>query len=65
MRKADVAFNAGDYKSAFWYYRKELAPIGDKYAQYMVGYMTQNGLGTDPEDVTAATWFVQLAKLLN
>ncbi|MEN7342736.1 MAG: hypothetical protein AAAFM81_07305 [Pseudomonadota bacterium] len=55
--KAERAYDAGDYKAAFWYYRKELAPIGDKYAQYMVGYMLENGLGTQRNPIEAAAWF--------
>ena len=55
--KAEQAYNAGNYKDAFWYYRKELAPIGDKYAQYMVGYMLEHGLGVERNSVAAAAWF--------
>ncbi|MEN7342737.1 MAG: hypothetical protein AAAFM81_07310 [Pseudomonadota bacterium] len=55
--KAEREYDAGNYKDAFWYYRKELAPIGDKYAQYMVGYMLEHGLGTPRDPVAAAAWF--------
>ena len=53
-KKAEAAFEAGDYKDAFWYYSTELAPIGDKYAQYMVGYMTARGLGTQADPIRSA-----------
>ena len=35
----DVLFEKGEYERALFIYHKELAPLGDKYAQYMVGYM--------------------------
>jgi len=57
QQKVDVLFEAGDYKRAFFIYRKELAPLGDKYAQYMVGYMLESGLGVDEDDVSASAWY--------
>lgn len=61
-KKAEAAFEAGDYKDAFWYYSTELAPIGDKYAQYMVGYMTARGLGTQADPVRGAAWYLLAAE---
>ena len=58
--KVDRLFNAGSYERAFFIYRNELAPLGDKYAQYMVGYMYQIGLGVEKDSVSAAAWY-QLA----
>ena len=55
--KVDKLFNAGDFKRAFFIYRNELAPIGDKYAQYMVGYMYQTGMGIEKDRVTASAWY--------
>lgn len=61
-RKAEAAFESGDYEDALWYYSKELAPIGDKYAQYMVGYMTERGLGTAADTQKAAGWYMLAAE---
>jgi hypothetical protein len=60
QEKVDQLFDAGEYERAFFIYRNELAPLGDKYAQYMVGYMYQAGLGIDEDPVSAAAWY-QLA----
>ncbi len=60
LEKAEVLFTLGKYERAFFIYRNELAPLGDKYAQYMVGYMYQNGFGIEQDEATAAAWY-QLA----
>jgi len=58
--KVERIFDAGEYERAFFIYRNELAPIGDKYAQYMVGFMYHTGLGVEEDSVSAAAWY-QLA----
>lgn len=58
--KVERIFDAGQYERAFFIYRNELAPLGDKYAQYMVGFMYHTGLGTEEDSVSAAAWY-QLA----
>ena len=50
-------FDAGDFERAFFIYRNELAPIGDKYAQYMVGYMYLTGTGIKEDPVSASAWY--------
>ena len=50
-------FERGDYKRAHFIYRNELSPIGDKYAQYMVGFMTLTGLGVREDPVLASAWY--------
>jgi len=55
--KAEELFERGDYKRAHLIYRNELAPIGDKYAQYMVGFMTLTGLGAREDPVLASAWY--------
>ena len=55
--KVDKLFDAGEFKRAFFIYRNELAPLGDKYAQYMVGYMYQTGMGIEEDDITASAWY--------
>ena len=60
QRKVDDLFVAGEYERAFFIYRNELAPIGDKYAQYMVGYLYHTGQGVPENHVAASAWY-QLA----
>jgi TPR repeat protein len=38
-------------------YRNELAPVGDKFAQYMVGYMYLAARGVDEDAVRASAWY--------
>ena len=58
--KVERIFDAGEFERAFFIYRNELAPIGDKYAQYMVGFMFHTGLGVEEDSISAAAWY-QLA----
>jgi len=60
QEKVENLFDDGDFERAFFIYLNELAPIGDKYAQYMVGFMYHTGLGVDEDPVAAAAWY-QLA----
>ena len=55
--KAEELFDRGDYRRAHFIYRNELAPIGDKYAQYMLGYMSLMGLGVEPDPIVASAWY--------
>lgn len=55
--KVDALFDAGDFERAFFIYRNELAPIGDKYAQYMVGYMYLTGMGVEEDPIAASAWY--------
>jgi len=55
--KVDALFDAGDFERAFFIYRNELAPLGDKYAQYMVGYMYLTGMGIDEDQILASAWY--------
>jgi hypothetical protein len=55
--KVDKLFNDGDFKRSFFIYRNELAPLGDKFAHYMVGYMYQNGMGVEQDWITASAWY--------
>ncbi len=57
QRKVDSLFEDGQYERALIIYRNELAPVGDKYAQYMVGYMYLAGKGVEADAATAAAWF--------
>ncbi len=55
--KVDAIFDAGDFDRAFFIYRNELAPLGDKYAQYMVGFMYMTGLGVSEDAAVASAWY--------
>jgi len=55
--KAEELFNRQDYRRAYGIYLNDLAPIGDKYAQYMLGFMTLSGLGVEPDPVLASAWY--------
>lgn len=57
QERVEAVYQAGNYSRALLIYEKELAPIGDKYAQYMVGYMHLNGQGTEPDPVEALAWY--------
>ena len=37
QRKVDELYERGEFDRAYFIYRNDLAPVGDKYAQYMVG----------------------------
>jgi hypothetical protein len=55
--KVDALFDAGDFERAYFIYRNELAPLGDKYAQYMVGYMHVSGQGVAADAIKASAWY--------
>lgn len=57
QEKAASLFDTGKYERSYFIYRNELVPIGDKYAQYMVGFMHLTGLGTTEDRVAAAAWY--------
>jgi len=55
-RVEDLYVN-GSYDRAYLIYRKELAPRGDKYAQYMIGYMHFTGAGMPEDPAVALAWY--------
>lgn len=57
QRKVDQLFERGEYDRAYFIYRNELVPLGDKYAQYMVGFMHLTGMGVHEDPVTASAWY--------
>lgn len=57
QERVEELFEEGEYKRAHFIYRNELAPIGDKYAQYMVGYMYLTGTGVQEDPVLASAWY--------
>lgn len=55
--KAEEVYTRTDYGRAFFIYRNELAPIGDKYGQYMVGFMYLTGKGVEEDKIAASAWY--------
>ena len=55
--KAEELFDRGDFRRAHNLYLNDLAPIGDKYAQYMLGFMSLSGLGVEQDPVLASAWY--------
>ncbi len=55
--RVEELFASGEYERAFFIYRNELAPVGDKYAQYMVGFMYETGTWVDEDPVLASAWY--------
>jgi hypothetical protein len=57
QERVEDIYAAGDHARALLIYEKELAPAGDKYAQYMVGFMHLAGEGVDADPVVAMAWY--------
>jgi TPR repeat protein len=57
QEKVDTLFEKGDYERAYFIYREELVPLGDEYAQYMVGYMTLVGKGVPGDLIAGSAWY--------
>jgi hypothetical protein len=57
QERVEVVYASGNLERALLIYEKELAPIGDKYAQYMVGYMHLNGESVPVDRVEALAWY--------
>lgn len=55
--KVEEIYSSGNYDRALLIYEKELAPQGDKYAQYMVGYMHLTGRGIEEDPAAALAWY--------
>ena len=55
--RVEQLFEQKEYERAFFIYRNELAPIGDKYAQYMVGFMYETGTWVDEDPILASAWY--------
>lgn len=57
QNQAEELYERTDYDRAFFIYRNELVPIGDKYSQYMVGFMYLTGKGVEEDRVAASAWY--------
>jgi len=65
QEKVDQLFEQREYERALFIYKNELAPLGDKYAQYMVGYMYLTGTGVAEDPVIASAWYRLAAERSN
>lgn len=57
QEQVESIYEAKEYERALLIYKEELAPIGDKYAQYMVGYMHLRGQGVEKSRPAALAWY--------
>jgi len=57
QERVEELYTAGNLERALLIYEKDLAPLGDKYAQYMVGYMHLNAEGVPLDAIEALSWF--------
>ena len=57
QKQAEEVYERTDYERAFFIYLHELAPIGDKYGQYMVGFMYLTGKGVEEDRIAASAWY--------
>jgi hypothetical protein len=55
--QAEELYSSGHFQRAYFIYVNELAAIGDKYAQYMAGYMNHYGKGVPRNLVQASAWY--------
>ncbi len=65
QQKVEELYERGEYERAMFIYQNELAPIGDKYAQYMIGYMHWTGTGVAEDLPTAVAWLRLAAERSN
>lgn len=59
--QGQTAYKQQDYHSAFTQLLHS-AKMGNANAQYAVGYMYYNGLGTNRDQAAAVNWFVKASK---
>ncbi len=57
QERVEQLYVSKSYERAYFIYRKELAPRGDKYAQYMIGYMHFTGAGVPEDPAVALAWY--------
>lgn len=62
QRKADRAFERGQYERAHRIYLKKLARKGDKHAHYMIGHLNEHGLGVPRDRPRALAWYALAAE---
>lgn len=55
--RVEEMYEERQYARALLIFEQDLAPTGDKYAQYMVGYMHLAGQSVPPDKVRALAWY--------
>jgi hypothetical protein len=60
--KAEEQYRNGHWERAYFIYVNDLAAVGDKYAQYMAGYMWHHGKGKPQDPVRASAWYRMAAE---
>jgi len=57
QERVEELYENGEYSRALLIYENDLAPKGDKYAQYTIGYMHLAGKGVPPDRARALAWY--------
>jgi hypothetical protein len=57
QERAEELYEQGEYARALMICKEDLAPRGDKYAQYTIGYMYLNGQGVTQSYAHALAWY--------
>ena len=57
QERVEELYENGEYSRALLIYQNDLAPKGDKYAQYTIGYMHLAGKGVPQDRAKALAWY--------
>ncbi len=57
QQRVEELYAQGDFARALMIFEEDLAPKGDKYAQYTIGYMHLNGQGVPKDSARALAWY--------
>lgn len=57
QERVEELYAAGEYARALLICEEDLAPKGDKYAQYTIGYMHLHGQGVPQHNARALAWY--------
>lgn len=57
QERVEELYQQGEFARALMIFEEDLAPKGDKYAQYTIGYMHLNGQGVPQNKARALAWY--------
>jgi hypothetical protein len=57
QERVEELYQQGEFARALMIFEEDLAPKGDKYAQYTIGYMHLNGQGVPSNRARALAWY--------
>ena len=57
QERVEKLYQQGEFERALMIFEEDLAPKGDKYAQYTIGYMHLNGQGVPENKARALAWY--------